>query len=83
MWNFPIDITFKSTNVFGWPRIAISVNGIDFLGRDVVLGYGSVLVPLSAGQHTIDVDMYTPLATSSFNQAVSWLMGNPPEVLHR
>ena len=23
--------------------------------------------------------MYTPLATSSYNQTVSWLLGNPPE----
>jgi B9 domain-containing protein 1 len=80
VWNFPIDITFKSTNVFGWPRIAVSVNGIDFLGRDVVLGYGSALIPLSVGHHIIDMDIYAPLAVSSFNQFMSWLMGNPPEV---
>lgn len=24
-WNFPIDISFKSTNAYGWPRITISV----------------------------------------------------------
>jgi B9 domain-containing protein 1 len=79
VWNFPVDVTFKATNVFGWPRIAVSVYGIDYLGRDVVRGYGSVLIPLSVGQHTIDVDMYTPLANSALNQFVSWLMGNPPE----
>jgi len=26
VWNFPIDITFKSTNAYGWPRLAISVS---------------------------------------------------------
>tara|TARA_B110000090_G_C13346266_1_gene433089 strand:- start:591 stop:908 length:318 start_codon:yes stop_codon:yes gene_type:complete len=52
---------------------------MDYLGRDVVRGYGSALVPLTPGQHIIDVDMYTPMATSYFNQAISWLMGNPPE----
>ena len=80
VWNFPIDITFKSTNVYGWPRMAVTVYGIDFFGRDVVLGYGSVLVPLSVGHHTIDVDTYAPLAVSTLNQVASWLMGNPPEV---
>jgi B9 domain-containing protein 1 len=79
VWNFPIDVTFKSTNVYGWPRIAISVYGLDFLGRDVVRGYGSVLVPLTPGQHILEVDSYTPVATSAFNQAFAWLMGNPPE----
>lgn len=23
--NFPIDVTFKSTNPFGWPRLVVSV----------------------------------------------------------
>lgn len=80
MWNFPFDITFKSTNVHGWPRIALSVYGIDYFGRDVVRGYGSVLIPLITGQHTIEITMYVPLATSLFNQVVAQLMGNPPEV---
>jgi B9 domain-containing protein 1 len=79
IWNFPVDVSLNATNVFGWPRIAISVYGIDFLGRDVIRGYGSALVPMSSGQHLIEVDMFVPLATSYFNEAVSWLMGNPPE----
>ena len=31
VWNFPIDVKFKSTNVFGWPRIAISVRSQSLL----------------------------------------------------
>jgi B9 domain-containing protein 1 len=40
VWNFPIDVAFRSTNIYGWPRLAISVFGVDFLGRDVIRGYG-------------------------------------------
>ena len=47
VWNFPIDVSFKSTNAHGWPRMSISVYGVDSLGRDVVRGYGSVLIPPS------------------------------------
>ena len=79
VWNFPIDVTFKSTNVHGWPRIAMSVYGIDFLGRDIVKGYASVLVPLSPGQHTLSVACFTPLAASWLSQWSNWLWGNPPE----
>lgn len=79
IWNFPIDATFKSTNVHGWPRIALSAYGLDFLGRDVVRGYGSALVPITPGRHVIDIEMYTPLATSAMNQFLSWIIGNPPE----
>lgn len=79
VWNFPIDVTFNATNIFGWPRLAISVYGIDFLGRDVVRGYGSALIPVSSGQHSIKVDMFTPLSTNPINHFVSLMMGNPPE----
>ena len=80
IWNFPIDIAFNSTNVYGWPRIAISVHGTDFLGRDVVRGYGSVLLPLSSGRHELEIQMYTPIASSTMASFVSWLSGKPPEV---
>ena len=80
VWNFPIDATFKSTNVFGWPRLAISIYGIDFFGRDVPRGYASILIPLSPGNHVIQTTTFVPMATSYLNEWMSWLMGNPPEV---
>eukprot|EP01031_Cornospumella_fuschlensis_P031325 gene31325-37854_t len=79
VWNFPLDVTFKATNIHGWPRIAISVYGIDYFGRDVVKGYGSALIPLMPGTHTLTVNMFTPVANSTFNEFMSWVMGNPPE----
>ncbi len=83
VWNFPIDVTFKSTNIFGWPRLAISVYGMDMFGRDVIRGYGSVLIPLQAGTHNLKVDMFKPVANSPLNQFFGWLSGNPPEVSRR
>ncbi|XP_072452953.1 B9 domain-containing protein 1 isoform X2 [Notamacropus eugenii] len=50
VWNFPIDITFKSTNPYGWPQIVISVYGPDIFGNDVVRGYGAVHVPFVPGR---------------------------------
>lgn len=81
VWNFPIDISFKSTNIYGWPRIAVSVYGIDYFGRDVIRGYGSALIPLQPGNHRIQIDMFKPVANSYFNQVMGWIWGNPPEVL--
>lgn len=81
VWNMPVDVTFKTTNVFGWPRLAIAVYGLDWLGRDVIKGYTSVVVPLQTGSHTITTTpLYAPLATSLYNDWVGWLYGNPPEV---
>ncbi|CAM9855069.1 unnamed protein product [Chrysoparadoxa australica] len=79
VWNFPIDLTLKSTNAFGWPRIAISVFGVDHLGRDVVVGYGSMLVPTSPGRYSRNISMYTPKSSSWVQQVRSWLSGSYPE----
>jgi B9 domain-containing protein 1 len=59
---------------------SLQVAGIDFLGRDVIRGYGSALIPLSAGHHILDVPMYTPLSSSIVTEWAAWLWGNPPEV---
>jgi B9 domain-containing protein 1 len=49
VWNFPIDITFKATNVHGWPRIAVTVYGADYLGIYIVLIYRliSIFMPFN------------------------------------
>ena len=28
VWNFPIDVTYKSTNPMGWPRIVVNVRDV-------------------------------------------------------
>jgi B9 domain-containing protein 1 len=50
VWNLPLDITFKSTNAFGWPQLVVSTFGLDAFGRDVVQGYGCVHLPTAAGR---------------------------------
>mmetsp|Transcript_7099 Transcript_7099/g.27212 ORF Transcript_7099/g.27212 Transcript_7099/m.27212 type:complete len:250 (-) Transcript_7099:27-776(-) len=79
IWNFPIDITFRSTNPFGWPRIAISVYGVDGLGRDVIKGYGSVVIPPCPGKYERVVHMYAPVSSSLVQQILAWIGGTPPE----
>ncbi|XP_045572147.1 B9 domain-containing protein 1-like, partial [Salmo salar] len=50
IWNFPLEITFKSTNPLGWPQIVVSVYGPDTFGNDVVRGYGATHIPFTPGQ---------------------------------
>lgn len=79
--NFPIDIAFKSTNPFGWPRLVISIYGLDAFGRDVIRGYGSVHLPTVAGSNTVrEVPLFRPLSSSLLQQFIAWLSGSPPEV---
>ena len=64
VWNFPIDWALKSTNAFGWPRLALSVFALDALGRDGVVGYGALLIPTTPGRHERWVYMYAPRVSS-------------------
>lgn len=68
VWNFPIEISFQSTNTYGWPRLCLSV----FSGRDVLRGYASVLLPINPGVYTKYAKMYRPVnGTSSWQQFIT------------
>ena len=79
VWNFPIEISFQSSNPHGWPRLVVSVYGLDFMGRDVVRGYASILLPAKPGHHTLYMKTYRPVSGSKFVQALNWIMGTMPE----
>ncbi|XP_042294501.1 B9 domain-containing protein 1 isoform X2 [Sceloporus undulatus] len=71
VWNFPIEITFKSTNPFGWPQIVVSVYGPDLFGNDVVRGYGAVHIPFTPGRHKRTIPMFVPESTSKLQKFTS------------
>eukprot|EP00741_Cyanophora_paradoxa_P025595 tig00000383_g24699.t1 len=79
IWNYPLDITFKSSNAFGWPQLVLSVYGLDGLGRDVVQGYGSCHIPLTPGRCTQYVWMFRPTSSSYLQQFQAWMFGMKPE----
>lgn len=79
VWNFPIEISVQSTNAYGWPRISIAVYGLDFLGRDVARGYGSLLIPTMSGQYEEFVETYRPISGSLCHRFMNWLNGSLPE----
>lgn len=35
VWNFPIDVTFKATNAFGWPQLILSIYEVVSARRQV------------------------------------------------
>ncbi|KAI9009486.1 B9 domain-containing protein [Gaertneriomyces semiglobifer] len=81
IWNFPLEIAYKSTNAFGWPQLVLSVYGTDLFGRDVIRGYGSLRIPITPGIHTLYVPMFVPLASTPLNGFLSWVTGRLPEFL--
>jgi len=79
VFNFPLDITFKSSNPYGWPRLVLSCYGPDCFGTDVVYGYGSTHVPITPGSHTREVPMFVPESSSLLQKFTAWFFGRRPE----
>mmetsp|Transcript_20973 Transcript_20973/g.41119 ORF Transcript_20973/g.41119 Transcript_20973/m.41119 type:complete len:257 (+) Transcript_20973:198-968(+) len=79
VWNFPIEILFKSLNAHGWPRLVVSVFKIDGLGRDIARGYGSVHIPTRPGTYTRKVRLFRPVCKSYLQQFLAWVRGLQPE----
>lgn len=50
VWNFPLDLTYSSTNVFGWPQIILTVFSVSANGKELILGYGCVHLPTAPGR---------------------------------
>lgn len=79
VWNFPIEVNFRSTNPFGWPQLVVSVYGLNMLGRDEVRGYGAIHLPITPGSHSLRIAMFVPEPTSQIHKFISWLLGRRPE----
>ncbi|KAJ1622599.1 B9 domain-containing protein 1 [Pavlovales sp. CCMP2436] len=80
VWNFPIDVTLKSTNVFGWPQIMITVYGDAALGQaDQIQGYGAVHLPVAPGKHTLYIRTFRPIASKWLDHFISFFHGMRPE----
>ncbi|ESN93351.1 hypothetical protein HELRODRAFT_88997 [Helobdella robusta] len=78
--NFPLEVGFKSTNPFGWPRIVIHVYGYDLFGNDVIRGYGMTHIPTVAGRHVKTIPLFVPESSSQIQQLISWLTSRRPEL---
>ena len=79
VWNFPVEVTYKATNAFGWPQLILSVYEIDAMGRDIIKGYGCVHLPIASGNFVRTVPLYKPLPASIAQQFINWATGRPAE----
>ncbi|XP_029039392.1 B9 domain-containing protein 1 isoform X1 [Osmia bicornis bicornis] len=81
VWNFPLEITFKSTSPHGWPQLIMSIYGLDIFGHDVIRGYGVCHLPLETGCHEKRVSVYVPESSSTLQRFAAWLTGRRPELI--
>ena len=81
MWNFPFEVTYRGYNISGWPKLTFEFTSRDFLGRDVVCGYGVTHVPTQPGSHTRYVHIFRPIASSFMAEICGQLRGKPVRYL--
>ncbi|KAL3274499.1 hypothetical protein HHI36_015881 [Cryptolaemus montrouzieri] len=73
--NLPIEVMLKSTNVYGWPQVVLSVY------KEMALeGYGRCHIPLTPGVHSVDISLSKPM-TSTLLGYIASFFGYQPELL--
>lgn len=77
VWNFPLEISFRSTNPQGWPKLCLVVQ--EGTGKQKILGYGWCQVPMGAGKQTKTIRLFKPQSTSLIQQIIGSIKGIAPE----
>lgn len=64
----------------GWPQILIEVYLVDNNGRRVLYGYGSSVLPISAGYEEVEIGTWRPADQSVRGKLRTWLLDVSPEL---
>ncbi|KAL0211732.1 hypothetical protein RCL1_005358 [Eukaryota sp. TZLM3-RCL] len=78
-WSLPVNTVFSSSSLHGWPRLVVILYSKDWFDRDVVVGYGTILVPLKSGTSTIRCHLFKPMSSSALQAVSSWFFGSLPQ----
>uniref|UniRef100_A0A1A9WHQ3 B9 domain-containing protein 1 n=1 Tax=Glossina brevipalpis TaxID=37001 RepID=A0A1A9WHQ3_9MUSC len=85
-FNMPIELTYQSTNPFGWPQILMCVYGTTHCGLETSLGYCRVHVPVFGGNNCNRVSqmLKAPIlrarCSNMMSDFIRWLTGRNPEL---
>ncbi|XP_017008990.3 B9 domain-containing protein 1 isoform X2 [Drosophila takahashii] len=87
VFNMPIEVTYKSTSPFGWPQILVSVFGSSGRGRETLLGYAHIHLPVfgsrrpaDSNQDLLQAPILMPKCPNMIADITSWLLRREPEL---
>ncbi|CAO1437350.1 unnamed protein product [Diamesa serratosioi] len=86
VFNMPIECTFKSTNVYGWPQIVFSFYGTNRWGTEINLGYARIHVPCNvinerkSELQILRAPIVTPKATNIWASMINLITDRTPEL---
>jgi len=75
VWNFPFEMVFRMNDVSGWPKIVLTLTSRDFMGNDIICGYGVMHVPTQPGTHTRYAQIFKPKSSSKLTDLIGFIMG--------
>ena len=78
-FNFISRYSLTTTNLQDFPRILLTLYGVDFLGRGVVKGYGVFHLPFHVGASVKKVRVFRPTPSSGIVGLFGYLFGKNPE----
>ena len=64
-YGLNFEISYRSTDPFGWPQLVLNCFTVDSKGNQIVKGYGCVHVPTSTGRHKKKVHIFRPTENSN------------------
>ena len=67
-FNKQFEISFRSTNPFGWPQLVLICCSVDNDGNELVEGYGCVHVPTNTGRHERRIHIFSTLHESKWQE---------------
>lgn len=80
VWNLPFELSYRSLNPYGWPQLVITCYSPNFLGRDLIKGYGVVHIPTQPGRHERTVHIFSPITSSVISNFLGLLDGQKAEL---
>eukprot|EP00099_Drosophila_melanogaster_P022863 NP_650470.1 B9d1 [Drosophila melanogaster] len=86
VFNMPIEVTYKSTSPYGWPQILVTVFGRSGLGRETLLGYAHIHLPVFGSRRPADqteqlqAPILMPKCPNMMADITSWLLRREPEL---
>lgn len=65
----------------GWPKLVLQVSCLDSLGRSWIVGYSCCSLPVTPGQHNIQVPCWAPTATTLTDKLRQYFLGGSHQLL--
>ena len=81
VFNFPLNVSFRSSKPFGWPQLVVALYGRNTFGNDMIVGYGAIHVPAQVGHHELEVPLFKPDSASLMQSLIGFFSGITPEYI--